>query len=413
MKILYLVHQFYPDHYTGTEKFLLELAKGCQRLGHRVKVISYSFRQRSGFSHEESGVLTQKSAYEGIPVTFVRLRKEPVDRQYNLEPGEMLDFARRMLAEEKPDIVHAAHTMGVHDFIYAAREADIPYLLTLTDFFLLCPKFTLMTSSNSLCAGPEQGLACDQLCSEIPNAAIRRRLEIASEFLRQAHRVIAPSRFLGEMFRKEHGDLNLREIGYGISYSKIRRNLRRYQPGDKLTFFYGGSFIRHKGVHVLSQAFKWVEGDAELKVYGSGQYEYVLKQAAENDPRIKLCGVFSADQIGEVLSQVDVAVVPSIWYENTPIILLEALASNIPAVVTDLGGMTEVVRNGVNGRTFPIGDVPQLRNVLQSLIQNPEALNAYKDNLKGQFILSVEQVALAYEREYLAAFPNRLRNFDF
>ncbi len=413
MKIVYLVHQFYPDHYTGTEKFLLELAKGCQRMGHRVHVVSYSFRQRSSFSQEQSGVLTQKIVYEGVPITFVRLQKEPADRQYNLEPGEMLNFARRMLAEEKPDIVHAAHTMGVHDFIYAAREAGIPYLLTLTDFFLLCPKFTLMTSSNSLCAGPEHGSACNQLCGEIPNAAIRRRLEIASEFLRQAHRVIAPSRFLGEMFRKEHGDLNLREIGYGISYSRIRRNLRRYQPGDKLTFFYGGSFIRHKGVHILAQAFKWVKGDAELKIYGSGQYEYALKQAAENDPRIELCGVFSADQIGDVLGQVDVAIVPSIWYENTPIILLEALASNVPAVVTDLGGMTEVVKNGVSGRTFPIGDVHQLRDILQSLIQNPEALNAYKDNLKGQFILSVEQVALAYEREYLSAFPNRLRNFDF
>ncbi|MBL8186537.1 MAG: glycosyltransferase [Acidobacteria bacterium] len=413
MKILYLVHQFYPDHYTGTEKFLLELAKGAQRIGHRVKVVSYSFRQHSSFSHEEAGVLVREFLYGSVPVTFVRLPYEPADQQYNLGQGEMLDFARRMLAKEKPDIIHAAHMMGVHDFIYAAREAGIPYMLTLTDFFLLCPKVTLMTSRNSLCAGPEQGTACNQLCSEIPNAEIRRRLEITSEFLRQAHRVIAPSKFLGEMFRKEYGDLNLREIGYGISYSRIRRNLRRYKPGDKLTFFYGGSFIRHKGVHILAQAFKWVKGDVELKIYGSGQYEHVLTQAAENDPRIKLCGVFSADQIGEVLGQVDVAIVPSIWYENTPIILLEALASNVPAVVTDLGGMTEVVKNGVSGRTFPIGDVLQLRDILQSLIQDPQVLNGYKDNLKGQFILSVEQVALAYEREYQAAFPSKRRNVVF
>lgn len=411
MKILYLIHQFYPDFYTGTEKFLLELAKASQRFGHRVKVVSYSFRPRATFNGEDADVLTQELIYEGIPVTFVRLKQETEDRQYNLGQGEMLDFARRLLDSEKPDVVHAAHTLGVHDFIYAAREAGIPYLLTLTDFFLLCPKCILMTSSQNLCAGPEGGTACGELCPEFPNSAIRNRIQVAGDFLRNAHRVIAPSKFLSEMFRKEYGDLNARLIGYGINYSKIRRNQKLYNAGDKLTFFYGGSFTRHKGVHILAKAFKDVRGDAELKIYGSGQYDYPLKQAADEDPRIKLCGVFSADRIGEVLSQVDVVVVPSIWYENTPIILLEALASNLPAVVTDLGGMTEVVQEGINGRTFQIGDVAELRDALQSLVQNPETLNEYKENLKSQFIPSVEQVALAYEREYLTARPQSARQY--
>lgn len=403
MKILYLVHQFYPDSYTGTEKFLLELAKASQRLGHRVRVVSYSSRPHSFFDQVDGDLLLKEYSYEGIPVLFVRSQKETENRQQHLGEGSLLKTARRILSNEAPDIVHGAHTLGVLDFIYAAREAKIPYLLTLTDFFLLCPKLILMTSSQSLCAGPEQGSACRELCPEIVSPIIRKRLAQAGDILRNANCIIAPSKFLANMFLKEYGDLKIVEIGYGISYPKIRKNMRRYQQGDKLTFFYGGSFIRHKGVHILIEAFRRVKGNAELKIYGSGQYEYSLRQAASQDPRIKLCGVFSSGQIGDVLSQIDVAVVPSIWYENTPIILLESLASNIPVIATDLGGMTEAVNNGINGRTFRIGDVEELEEIIDSLINKPETLNTFKDNIKNQFIPSVEQVALAYEKEYLKA----------
>lgn len=404
MKILYLVHQFYPDSYTGTEKFLLELAKASQRLGHRVKVVSYSSRPPSFFDQQDGDVLLKEYSYEGIPLLFVRLREETTNHQQNIGEGDLFKTAKRVLMNEVPDIVHGAHTLGVIDFIHAAREAGIPYLLTLTDFFLLCPKLILMTSSQSLCAGPEHGSACRKLCPEIASSIIRRRLVHAEDMLRNAAGIIAPSKFLANMFLKEYGNLKMEEIGYGISYPKIRKNMRRYKPGDKLIFFYGGSFIRHKGVHILIEAFKRVNGNAELKIYGSGQYEYSLRQAASQDSRIKLCGVFSSDQIGEVLSQIDVTVVPSIWYENTPIILLESMASNVPVIATDLGGMTEAVNNDVNGRTFRIGDVEELEKIIDSLIKAPETLNAYKENIKNQFTPSVEQVALAYEKEYMRAY---------
>ena len=200
--------------------------------------------------------------------------------------------------------------------------------------------------------------------------------------------------------------MKVKRIGYGVNYSRIRRNHKQYRKGDKLTFLFAGTFIRHKGPHLLAEAFKMVAGEAELRMHGSGPYEHLLNRSAKEDVRIKLPGVFSPTEIGEVLSQIDVVVVPSIWYENTPIILLEALAANVPAIVTDLYGMTEVLDDGVNGRTFPIGDVAQLCNVMQSLVDTPETLNYYKENLKNRFIPTTEQIALAYEREYLSALSN-------
>jgi glycosyltransferase involved in cell wall biosynthesis len=117
---------------------------------------------------------------------------------------------------------------------------------------------------------------------------------------------------------------------------------------------------------------------------------------------VEFCGVFSSEQMGEILNQIDVIIVPSIWYENTPIMLLEALASDVPAVVTDLGGMTEVVKDNINGRAFRISDPDHLAQALSSMVDDPEILNTYKDNIKSQFIPSVEQEGLAYQREYQA-----------
>src|SRR5262249_40970719 len=132
----------------------------------------------------------------------------------------------------------------------------IPYVITLTDFFLMCPKYTLVRSNGSLCFGPETGLACGQHCSELPADKIPKRLAIAREFLTDAHVVAAPSRFLAETFQREFRDLKLKLIPYGLSLDTLMPNLRRYKRGDRVVFGYAGSLNPHKGVHILIEAFK-------------------------------------------------------------------------------------------------------------------------------------------------------------
>ncbi|MDQ3010818.1 MAG: glycosyltransferase, partial [Acidobacteriota bacterium] len=227
------------------------------------------------------------------------------------------------------------------------------------------------------------------------------------ELLREAERVFSPSKFLAAMYNKEHAGVGVRHMRHGVSYSNIRKNVRKYQKADRLTFFYGGSLTWHKGIHILVDAFRQVRGEAELKIYGSGDFEKVVRNLAIYDKRIKFCGVFSAEQLGGILSQVDAIILPSIWYENSPIMLLEALASDVPAIVTDLGGMAEAVKDGVTGRTFRLGDAAHLSEILQEIVDDPRLLNDYKENIRGNFVPSVEQEALAYQKEYQAICRNK------
>src|SRR5262249_16081354 len=108
---------------------------------------------------------------------------------------------------------------------------------------------------------------------------------------------------------------------------------------------------------------------------------------ARRDKRIHFCGEYAANRLCEIMQEIDVIVVPSLWYENNPLVVSEALASNVPVIVSDVGGMTETVKDNFNGFTFEMGSATKLREILQKLADNPELLNSLKDNI-GRMVFS-------------------------
>jgi len=411
MKILYLVHQFYPEFYTGTEKFVLNVAAMNQKAGHKVKVLTYSFYENSFHERREGDILLKEFPYKGIPVLTYRHKSTPTDLHTGVGDNELGKIAVKLIAEEKPDVVHVGHPMRTAEFIQACMQLQVPYIMTLTDFWLICPKVILITSANGLCTGPDGARACESSCPELSQKLLVPRLEAVRNILSNAALVVSPSKFLAYIFNKEMGTLPLRIIPHGINYGHIRRNRRMYGKGEGLTFFYGGSLNPHKGVHLLIEAFKKViASNARLKICGSGvdqSYIRTLQELADGDIRIDFCGVFSEVQVGEILSGVDVVVIPSLCYESYSMMLHEALACNVPVVASDIGGMMEKIEDGVNGFTFCAGSADHLKEVLEGLLRDPEKLNTVKDNLRTFVLPTIEQEAHVYEREYKRVLTGR------
>lgn len=411
MKILFFVHQFYPEYYTGTERFVLNVATMMQRSGHQVKVITYSFYDDSLYDKTSGNLSFREFTHVGIPVLAFKYRRQPDDIHLALENAELRAMAAEIIAREKADLVHVAHTMRTGEFVTVLPALGIPYLITLTDFFLICPKYTLYTSRNTLCNGPEGGRACAVNCPELDNNFIIGRLRKAREFLFGAKAVIAPSLFLRDMIKREFSDLPILNIGYGIRYSTIKKNTRTYSKGDQIAFCYAGSINHHKGVHILIDAFKKLAApNCTLDVYGSGADQKYVDGAvasAQGDQRIRFRGVFSGEKVGEILATIDVVIVPSIWYENTPIVLREATACNVPAISSDAGGMTENIVDGRNGFVFEMGNSEHLRKVLQQIADDPPILNGIKAELMNTMIPTVEQEAYAYSRIYSGMLEHR------
>ncbi len=411
MKIVYLVHQFYPEAYTGTEKFVFNLSGMVQKAGNRVKVITYSFYDDSFYDQRRGDLLCKEFLYKGILVLAIKHKQPPDDLHYALENTALAEIADDLINVEKPDIVHVGHSMRMGALVQALKPQGVPYLLTLTDFFLGCPKVNLVPSRQPLCNGPEQGEACGRLCPEWQSDYIHQRLELARSMLFNARVVVAPSAFVAGVFMREFPGLAVKVVHHGLSFERLKRNQRTYANGDRIVFCYAGSFNPHKGTHVLVEAFKRLNpGNAVLKMYGSGPDESYVKSlrsmAATND-NIEFCGVYPESQTGEILSSVDVMVVPSVCYENYPMALHEALACNIPVIATKLGGMAETVRDGVNGFLFEMGDSRQLQRVLAAIVNDPPILNPLKRNISNMMIQGVEQEAYTYARAYRRLWDDR------
>lgn len=403
MKVLYLVHQFYPEFQAGTEKFVFNTAYMTQKNGNKIKVITYSLGDVSSFPYRSGGILYKEFHYQGIPVLAWRYEKDPGDLHYVIDPDIDINFALEILQQEKPDLIHAGHLMRVYPFILAARQLKIPYVLTITDFHLLCPKIILAPTPNTLCSGPEHGENCSILCKEFSTTFIKDRLKIAAEIIQGASAVVAPSRFLPGIFEHEIDGLKVLINHHGIRQSNIRTRDHVYQADDNIRFGFIGSLAVHKGVHVLVKAFVDMRSSrASLSIFGSGQDPYVnkLKDMA-GDAEVNFMGSFRAEELFNVLNQIDVIVAPSICYENYPFVVHEALASEIPVIVSNLGGLAEAVENGVNGFTFTGGDANELRGVMQNILADPTILNRIKNHIKlSLFVPNIEQEAYRYNQIY-------------
>ena len=404
MKIVYLVHQFYPELYTGTEKFVLNLSGMVQKAGNRVKVITYSFYEDSFYDQRRGEILCKEFLYKGIPVFAIKHKQLPDDLHHAIGNTALAEIADDLINVEQADIFHIGHTMRVGALAQALQPLGIPYILTVTDFFLACPKVNLVPSRQPLCSGPEQGEACGRLCPELQSDYIHKRLESAKSILFNARSVVAPSTFVARTFNKEFPGLEVKVTHHGLSFEGLKRNQKTYATGDRVVFCYAGSFNPHKGVHLLIEAFKAISSsNAVLRIYGSGPdkpYIDNLMAMAGGSKNIEFCGLYSEDKTGEILNSVDVVIIPSLCYESYSMILHEALACNVPVVATELGGLAEKIQDGVNGFLFKMGDSKQLQTLLKKIVDEPALLNSLKRNIGNMMIQGVEQETYTYVRAY-------------
>jgi glycosyltransferase involved in cell wall biosynthesis len=278
--------------------------------------------------------------------------------------------------------------------------------VSLTDFWFLCPRFTLQKSDGSLCKGPpDEGRGCvacahPELLHATPepsraslrdseDARLRALLDRKGANLANlqlADAVFAPSQFLRSMFVKNgYPKSRMDVITYGIDETRLstapaKRAPR--QPGAPLRVAFFGTIAHYKGVDLAIDAVLGSSAPIELKVRGRTtdfpDYSGPLVERSKADPRIQFTGPFPREQLGAVLAETDVLVVTSRWYENTPFVVLEAFAGGVTVVAADLGGMSELVRDGENGELFVAGDAADLRARLERLVREPERLDRYR-----------------------------------
>jgi glycosyltransferase involved in cell wall biosynthesis len=205
----------------------------------------------------------------------------------------------------------------------------------------------------------------------------------------QAELLIAPSRFLLEKHvHAGYARQKLAFVDHGIEDRQLIPLSRNREPHHPVRVGYIGSLTPHKGVHVLVEAMRRLPDDLlTAEVYGSPDaypaYSAWLSELAGDLPNVHLRGAFDHHLLPEVLRNLDIVVVTSLWYENSPVVIQEALSAGVPVVASRIGSLPEKVEEGVHGMLFKAGDAHSLSEVLLRLSTEPDILMRMMKNLRS------------------------------
>lgn len=391
MNILYVVNDFFPLFYGGVERYVLNISKQMQRTGHRVKVLTYGMDdKRNGYSRW-GDIFLKKYLYEQVPVLCVRHDEIPPDIGYKTDDPLMEKHLCDLLHQEHIDIVHVAHPMKLCSVINSAHHLNIPLFLTLTDFWLLCPRGRFFKPDYSPCNSPMEGRKCMKECGA--GTSVIQRYADAYALFQKADQIIAPSRFIIKVFEQNGWHKESSLVKHGVDYARIAAPSGRIprKRNGPLVFGYTGLITRFKGVDLLVQSFKRVKSDnIALHIHGDIYKEWVwerdfyheLRNSIKDDMRIKFLGKYSHDQLQDIFSSIDMTVVPSTTLESYGLVVTESLLCSVPVLVSDIvGSAYEYISDGVNGFVFSVNHPESLGEIIGRIAAHPSLLDMLRENI--------------------------------
>ncbi|MGG5809976.1 glycosyltransferase family 4 protein [Falsiroseomonas sp. CW058] len=319
------------------------------------------------------------------------------------------------VANFRPDVIHFHHLLyfGLETLDLVRRVApQAKVVVTLHDFFAICPQEgQLLTADGRLCQGPTLDSCRRCFPGRGTTDLVLRELSVRGAFS-GADLILSPSEFLKGRFVAAGWDAaRFRVVRNGIpgGPSAPHRPLPPQGRRDRFGFF--GHVNRFKGPMVALDASARLSkaGVAhELALHGGTAYqpdEFLtdFKAALEAAPDARHHGLYSAEDLPQRMAGVDWVVMPSIWWENAPLVAMEAFRHRRPVICGNVGGMAESVRDGVDGLHFPIGDGAALAATMRRAATEPGLWEALVANIRPpRFLDDAAAEHLAIYRDLLA-----------
>ena len=395
MKTLLINKFLYPKG--GDAVCTLDTGALLKTHGHEVAFWGMSHPENADFPYAEYFVDNVDYGVSGGIKGRLRMAANLL---YSLEAKRKV---AKVIDQMRPDIVHLhnfAHQISP-SILHVFKKQKVPVVMTMHDYKLVCPAYTMLVQDNvcERCKGGRYYQCFNNRCTK--NSRFKSLLNTVEMYLH--HRFlhiydlidvfISPSRFLKEKVE----EMGFRgQVVHLPNFVKIEEFEPSYEPQEK-SIVYVGRLSREKGIPALIEAVKGL--DATLKIIGDGP----LKESLEEDVQrqkiknIEFLGYKSSKELKSEIKKSMFFVLPSECYENNPRSVIEAFALGKPVIGARIGGIPELVKDKETGLTFESGNIGDLRDKINHMLNNPEKVSEMGRNGR-EFVEKEFNAEKHYER---------------
>jgi glycosyltransferase involved in cell wall biosynthesis len=375
------IHKFFYPH-AGSETVLFHTRDLLTGNGHEI--IDFAMDHPKNVESPYDKFFAPRREYTDRSRSAMLRGRDAVSSVYSLAARKRL---RQLIKQAKPDIAHMhiiyhQLTMSVVDEL---AQAKVPMVMTLHDYKIGCPAYVLYRDGHPCqdCTGGAVYNVVRHKCIKGSGpasllAGVEAALSRLTGKYEKIDAYVCPSAFAGKVASEA-----------GISADRIHV-IPNFLPASEIgqpvaslvaspRFFFAGRLEEVKGIDDLLKAF--ATGDATmgtLVIAGAGgELEATVRQAAAELSNVEYLGRVSRQQVLQQLRQARAAVLPSRWDENNPMSILEARTVGVPVIVSDRGGLPEMVADGVDGRVVSAGNVAGLRAAVKDLATDRAGAEAF------------------------------------
>lgn len=369
MKICFIANLYPPLAFGGATGVAQMEAEYLAKKGHETVVITTSPKKR-GYNEKINEVRIYRVPPHNIYTVYDNFKNQNKRHFFSKIIWHAIDIfnyklkneVKKIIEKENPDIIHIHNFGGLSTLIFKEiKKMDIPIIFTAHDHHILCPRSNMLRSNGTLCKN--KPLICF-LYTYIKKFFLDDKIDV----------VISPSKFLLNKF-KENGLFKENKLIKLPNPIKVDLTSKPHKFYEKLEILYVGELIEHKGPDILIKSFKNTNNKRlRLHIVGRGPLEKELKKLAGKDKRIIFHGFLHGKKLMDMYRIANITVVPSILYDNSPMVVYESFMCSTPVIGSKIGGIPELIKDGHNGFLFEPGNVDELTNILNEILENPTTL---------------------------------------
>lgn len=365
MKVCIFSNLYHPNIIGGAERSAQLLAEGLLKAGLHPFVITIADRNYQDYVN---GIKIYYIPYSNL---FWKYRprhnvaKRLIWHLVDVFNIFILNHIRKILEEEKPDIAHTNNISGFSVALWRLlRKRNIPIVHTLRDYYLICVNSS-MFRSNRNCLTP-----CTRC--RFFSMVKKEMTDCVDAVVGVSHSILHRHLNLGYF-----GHTRIKSVVYN-AIPQVPRKPKKDKLNSKIHFGFMGTLARHKGVELILKVFSAMDG-AELFLYGKsmipGYEDYLRGKYGQNNIRF-----MGFQPMEDALPNIDITIVPSLWYEPFSRVVVESYYYGIPVIASRQGGPLEIVEEGKTGFLFSTDRDEELVAIVRRIIENPASLSDLKDN---------------------------------